>query len=115
LADVITDRALEKIDWNSTRINALTASTPAASRTPIHYPSDRECLEAIMPTVGKMDPLKITIGWFRNSLTLDLMALSENLLPEVKNISGLEVLGSPRELKFDQQGNLLDAFNLAVR
>src|SRR5256885_3452993 len=30
MADVISDRLLNKIDWNPTRINSLTASTPAA-------------------------------------------------------------------------------------
>src|SRR5450432_3429031 len=54
MADVIHDRLLEQIDWNPTRINSLTASTPAAIRTPVHFASDRECLEKLMPTVGRL-------------------------------------------------------------
>src|SRR5579872_129541 len=52
MADVIHDRLLEKIDWNPTHINSLTASTPAGIRTPIHFSTDRECLEKVWPTVG---------------------------------------------------------------
>ena len=37
------------------RINSLTANTPAAIRTPVHFPTDRECLERFAPTVGKLD------------------------------------------------------------
>jgi hypothetical protein len=49
MADIIHDRLLENIDWTPTRINSLTASTPAAIRTPIHFGSDRQCLETVFP------------------------------------------------------------------
>jgi hypothetical protein len=106
LADVITDRLLNKIDWIPTHINSLTASTPTAIRTPIHFPSDLECLEKIAPTVGKFDSKDLTIGWIRNSLELGLLAFSENLLPEIRRHSELEVLGPARELQFGADGNL---------
>ena len=38
MADVVTDRLVDRIDWVPTRVNSLTASTPSAIRTPIHYP-----------------------------------------------------------------------------
>ncbi len=83
MADVVHDRLLEKIDWNPTRINSLTASTPAAIRTPIHFPSDRECLERMAPTVGKVDLSDVTYGWIKNSLELGFLKLSENLRNEI--------------------------------
>ncbi|MEK7406318.1 MAG: hypothetical protein AAB225_14545 [Acidobacteriota bacterium] len=107
MADVIPDRILEKIDWAPTHINSLTASTPAAIRTPIHFASDRECLEKLWPTVGRLDPGQVTVGWIRNTMRLNLLALSENLLPEVRDNAALEVLGPPREMKFDAAGNLV--------
>src|SRR2546426_1562993 len=70
MADVVSDRPLDKIDWVPTRINSLTASTPACIRTPMHFPTDRECLERVAPTVGKFDIAEVTIGWIRNSLEL---------------------------------------------
>jgi hypothetical protein len=106
MADVISDRLLNKIDWNPTRINSLTASTPAAIRTPAHFPTDRECLERIAPTVGKFDMSEVTIGWIRNSLELGSMALSENLLPKIERNPLLEVVSEPREFSFDENGNL---------
>ena len=110
MADVVSDRLLRKIDWNPTWINSLTASTPAAIRTPIHFPTDRECLERIVPTAGKLDPKAVTIGWIRNTLELGLLALSENLLPEIQKNPHLEILGAPRELEFDKEENLADAW-----
>jgi hypothetical protein len=60
MADVVTDRLVNRIDWTPTRINSLTANTPAAIRIPVHFPTDRECLEAFAPTVGKLDLSQVT-------------------------------------------------------
>jgi hypothetical protein len=115
MADVIHDRLLEKIDWTPTRINSLTASTPAAIRTPTHFSSDRECLERIAPTVGKFDPSELTIGWVRNSLELVTVALSENLTPQIKNNPLLEIIGPAEEFAFDSDGNLAGLPEPAVK
>jgi hypothetical protein len=106
MADVVHDRLLAKIDWNPTRINSLTASTPGAIRTPIHFPSDRECLESIAPTVGRFNSKDVTIGWIQNSLELSPLRLSENLLTEIKRNPLLEIIGEAEPLEFDVQGNL---------
>jgi hypothetical protein len=106
MADVIHDRLLEKIDWNPTRINCLTASTPTMMRTPMHYASDRECLERVAPTVGKVDLSEVTYGWIRNSLELGFLKLSENLRREIEKNAALEIIGPAEELEFDASGNL---------
>ncbi len=45
MADVMHDRLVNDIDWKPTYINSLTASTPAAIRTPIHFSNDVEVLD----------------------------------------------------------------------
>ncbi len=106
MADVIHDRILAKIDWNATWINSLTASTPAGSRTPIHFASDRECMERIARTVGKLETSRITIGWIHNTLELSEMLLSENLRAEIEGNPSLEIVGPPQQIEFDAAGNL---------
>src|SRR6266849_7526524 len=108
MADVVSDHLLGRIDWNPTQINSLTASTPAAIRIPVHFPTDRECLERIAPTVGRIDLKDVTYGWIRNSLELGLVALSENLLRQIERDSNLEILGESRPMEFDSKGNLAD-------
>ncbi len=107
VADVVNDRLLQKIDWHPTHINSLTASTPACIRTPIHFASDRECLERIAPTVGKVDLSQVTFAWIRNSLELAVLKLSENLRPEIEKNPILEVMGPAEEMEFDEAGTLL--------
>lgn len=106
MADVIHDRMLPKIDWNPTRINSLTASTPTAIRTPIHYPSDHECLERIAPTVGRVDLSQVTIGWIRNTMELGFLKVSENLGDQIWKNPMLEIVGPAEVMEFDESGNL---------
>jgi hypothetical protein len=106
MADIISDRLLGKIDWGATYVNSLTACTPAGVRTPVHFPTDRECLERIALTVGKLDTKVVTIGWLSNTMELGLLALSENLLPEVRHNPKLQVVSQALDLQFDSQGNL---------
>ncbi|MDQ6677921.1 MAG: hypothetical protein M3Z09_11550 [Acidobacteriota bacterium] len=106
MADVVSDRLLSKIDWTPTRINSLTASTPAAIRTPLHFPSDRECLATIAPTVGLIDLSELRICWVKNTLELNPALLSENLRSEVERNPAMDILSSPIEMPFDSAGNL---------
>jgi hypothetical protein len=106
MADVCHERLVRMVDWCPTAINSLTSSTPAAIRTPVHFPTDRECLERIAPTVGKVDLSEVTIGWMSNSLELSQMALSENLMGEIEANPVLEILAPPSDLPFDQAGDL---------
>lgn len=106
MADICHERLLRMIDWRPTAINSLTSSTPAAIRTPASFATDRECLERIAPTVGKVDLSTVTIGWIRNSLELSQLALSENLTEEVNANPSLEIISPARELPFDAAGDL---------
>ena len=106
MADVIHDRLLAAIQWTPTQINSLTASTPAAIRTPVHFPSDHMCLEKFWPTVGKHNQEEVTIGWIANSLELGTLRLTENLRAQIETNPNLEILGEAQELEFDEQGNL---------
>jgi len=114
MADAVHDRLLEKIDWVPTRINSLTASTPAAIRTPVHFPTDRQCLEVLMPTVGKFDMSEITICRIRNTMQLNKALVSENLLAEIKRNPICEVVEGPLPFEFDSSGNLLEVFRGAA-
>jgi len=106
LADVIHDRVLERIDVNAGRINAKTSGSLAAVRTPLHFPSDLECLELLSATVGKFESGDVTMGWIRNTLDLGMVALSENLAVEIEKNPMLEFAGPPFTLAFDPNGNL---------
>jgi len=106
---VVTDRLVNRIDWQPTLINSLTANTPAAVRTPIHFPTDRECLERLAPTVGKLDMDSVTYAWIRNTMELGSLAFSENLRAEIESNPMLEVEATV-DFEFDGENNLISPF-----
>ncbi len=105
MADVVHDRVLSKIDWDATILNSLTANTPTEIRTPIHFPTDRECLERISTVVGRIHLAEVTYGWIKNSMELGFLKLSENLRGQIVENSTLEILGPAEEIETDQAGN----------
>jgi hypothetical protein len=109
MADVVTDRLVNRIDWEPTWINSLTANTPAAIRTPIHFPTDRECLERIVPTVGRLDPAEVTFAWIRNTMELGRLAISENLRPAIE-ANPLAEVEAVVDFEFDGAENLVSPF-----
>ena len=109
MADVVTDRLVDRIDWEPTWINSLTANTPAAIRTPIHFPTDRECLERIAPTVGKVDLGEVTFCWIRNTMELGRLAVSENLRAAIEGKPEIEIEGTI-DFEFDGTSNLTSPF-----
>jgi hypothetical protein len=106
MADVVHDRLVNDIDWRPTYINSLTASTPAAIRTPIHFASDEAALAAIAPTVGKIDLAEVTYCRIRNTLELCDFAVSENLIPSLAQ--NVRVVSEPFEVPFNKLGDLGD-------
>lgn len=110
LADMVTTRLVEKIDWKPTVINSLTASTLGALKTPYHCREDRECLEVLCGTVGKFDARDVRIAWARNTLDLVKVAMSENLEAEIRGNALLEIVNGPWEMEFGGEGNLRSPF-----
>src|ERR1035438_4098443 len=109
LGDVVTDRLVNRVDWEPTWVNSLTANTPSAIRTPIHFPTDREAIERITPTVGKIDLREVTYAWIRNTMELGRFALSEQLRSEIEKNPALEI-ESTVEFEFDGENNLISPF-----
>jgi len=111
LADAATDRLIDSIDWPATQVNCLTAANLPPLRVPLHYPTDRECLEKLARTVGKFDMADVTYCRIRNTMKLGRAILSENLRPEIEKNPLLEIVGDAMEMEFDQNGNLTDLLN----
>jgi hypothetical protein len=109
MADVVTDRLVKRTDWTPTIINSLTANTPAAIRTPVHFAADRECIERFLPTVGKLDLTEVTLGWIRNTMELGRIGLSENVRAQIEANPNLEI-EAVADFEFDGAGNLISPF-----
>jgi hypothetical protein len=110
MADVTTERLVRQIDWEPTRINALSASIPSRIRVPAHFASDRECLQWVGATTGHLDPAQLTCGWIRNTLALDRLAISHNLRSRIAQQPQVEI-EAEIDLAWDESGNLVSPFD----
>jgi hypothetical protein len=105
-ADVVHSRMVEKVDPHAGRVNAETAGSLAMVRTPLHFPSDRECFDLVANTVGKANRKDVTVVWIHNTLELGSMAVSENLADELAKNPAIEIGGPAFPMQFDDAGQL---------
>lgn len=109
-ADFTTKRLVDKIDRHATYMNAITSSCPEAVRIPPYYNSDREVIEIALNTIGDIEPLKARVVHILNTLKLEEMLISENMLTEAGQMDDIEIIGAAGPMNFDAQGNLISDF-----
>jgi len=111
LADFITRRFFEKIDYDSTYVNCLTQGSSETGKTPIWLPSDRDAIETALRICGPIDIPKAKVVRIKNTMELERLWVSESLAKEIKKKPELsrkvKLLGGPREMQFDVLGTLV--------
>jgi hypothetical protein len=101
--DLIPQRLHDKVDWQATYTNCLTAGNFNGGKAPITLPTDREVIAAALP---RTQPANARLVIARNTLELGLLWVSTALLPELVNYPTLEQIGPPAPLHFDADGAL---------
>jgi hypothetical protein len=109
LADVTTERLVGQIDWEPTRVNALSSGTTSRIRVPAHFAADRDCLQWVAATTGKLDEAQVTYGWIRNTLRLDRLAVSHNLRVTIEAQPHVAI-EDEIDVRWDESGNLVSPF-----
>ncbi|MDE2757107.1 MAG: [Fe-S]-binding protein, partial [Acidobacteriota bacterium] len=102
-------RALEKMDVDMTRVNALTGGFTMEAMIPLDYPSDREMLRVMLSQIGLTEPLDARLLWIRNTMALAEVECSAAYLVGARGRKDLAILTDPRPLSFDVEGNLDDS------
>jgi hypothetical protein len=106
LIELCTTRLLEQVDHRITRINCLTSGNVAACMLPVNFDTDREIIDAALPTIGLTEPPDAKILWIHNTLDLAEVECSQVYLKQARERTDLEVLTDLRDLPFDAAGNL---------
>jgi hypothetical protein len=106
IAEFCRSQVLRQMNVEATRINCLTGGHPTAAMLPLDYESDREILDAALPTIGLTDPPRARLLWIRNTLDVREVECSEAYFEEAGTRADLEVIAEPRPMPFDLHGNL---------
>lgn len=115
LADYTTRRAVEKIDFEATRINSMTGGSPEKGRIPITLPTDRAALDAAFATIGLWRPETVKVAWIPNTKDLEWLAVSSALVDHARDRSDIEVIDELFDLPFDSEDALPHLVTLLAR
>jgi hypothetical protein len=106
ILDFTTRRAFDKFSFENTYPNSLTSTVPTSVKIPMVLKNDRQAIQAAIKTCNILDKTRVRLARIKNTVALDEIAVSENLLPEVETNSNLKAQGAPYHLVFDAKGNL---------
>lgn len=106
IVDFTTRRFFNKMRFDQTYPNSLTSTVPASVKIPMVLENDRLAVQAMMKTSNIPDRNKARIVRIKNTLDLEYIYFSENLLPLAEKSSGIEILSEPEDMVFDNSGNL---------
>ena len=108
ISEFCRTRVIEQMDVKITRINCLTGGHPTAAMLPLDYPTDREILDAALPTIGLTEPPDSRLLWIHNTLEVAEVECSAAYYAEATERKDLAILCPPRPMPFDAAGNLPD-------
>jgi hypothetical protein len=106
LADFVSTRLVQQMDYRATVINCLTAGYPEGAFVPVHFATDREVIDAALAIIGTRAPEHARVLHIRNTMQLEELDVSEPCLDDPERQTEFTVAGSPRPLEFDAAGNL---------
>jgi hypothetical protein len=106
-ADFTTRRLADKIDWEATYINGLTACSPGGVKLPTVLDSARDAIAVALACLGRERIEDVRAVRIRNTLRLTEVEVSESFLPELATREDLTPLGAPAPLAFDVGDALL--------
>lgn len=108
MAEYCHKRLVDAMNVEATVINCMTGNAPSGAAIPVHFATDRECLEKALQTVGFVEPQNARVLRIRNTLHLGELLVSEAYEKELAGRDDLSVLAPAADMEFDAQGDLLD-------
>ena len=106
LADFTTRRLADKIDWEPTYVNALTACSPGGPKLPAVLDSTREAVAVALSCLGLDRTEDARVVRIQNTLRLTEVEVSEAFAAKLTGRDDLTPLGDPVAMTFTPDGGL---------
>jgi len=106
ILDFTTKRAFDKFSFEHSYPNSLTSTVPLSVKIPMVLKNDRQAIQAAIKTCNILHKENVRMVRIKNTVSLDEIEVSENLLDEVRENKYLEIVSEPYELIFNEKGNL---------
>ncbi len=107
LADFTTQKLVDKIDKKPTYLNCLTTTFPVRASIPLHLPTERDVLHAMLTCLQGSAPAdKVRLISIPNTLYLSECYVSEGLVSELEGCEHIEFLGDYEDITFTAEGDM---------
>ena len=106
IADIITQRLLDKIDMDALNINTITGVCPEMGKIPLTMKNDKAAIEIAFKCVGLIPKEELKIMRIKNTSELSEVEVSEAYAKTLSTRTELKVVQEKRAMKFDAAGNL---------
>jgi len=107
-ADVMLRSVIEQIDLNATYMNAFTAKRLNIAKLPMAVENDLQAIQLLQNFRQQEDPKSFRMAWIKNTSMLREMWITPSLIEDVQGIDGLEVIGEPAKLQFDDRNMMVE-------
>jgi len=106
MADITTRRIVEDTDLDITYPNSITSTVLNVVMIPFVTECDRTAVQLGIRTCNGIDKRNPRVVRIQDTMHIGEILISEAMLDEARSNPNIEVLGSPEEWAFDQNGNL---------
>ncbi len=106
LADLTTERLVGQIDRNAMNANVVTSTFLERAKVPMVLSTDEEALQTAIRCNWGVPAKETRFVRIANTLHLEHLYVSENLVEEALANSDAEVVSGPDELLFDAEGSI---------
>jgi hypothetical protein len=107
LADFVSQRLVTKIDMHATYMNSIIGGFPVQGKIPMIMRDDRQMLRAAAIILGATPLADCRLIHAASTLQLESFLVSEALLPSLQGLPGIDLLGPPVPMVFDDEDNLI--------
>jgi hypothetical protein len=104
LADLTTQRLADRVEREAMNANVITSTFVERAKVPMVLASDEEALRTAIRCNWGVPPNETRLVRIPNTLHLEYLYVSENMVDEALANAETEVVGDPEELRFDQEG-----------
>ncbi len=108
MAEFTTQRCVDQIDHEITRINCITGNHPEAAMIPVTLPNDALAVETALQTIGMTEPEDAKIIQISDTLHLTRVRVSEAYFDAVRNSHHLSLDGAPFDFPVGADGWMCD-------
>ena len=110
MADITTRRCLNSVDFETTWVNVVTSTRLNGGVIPMYMENDYDALMVAIRTCTGVDFSfdKVKVARIKDTLHMEEIEVSESYYDEIVNNPEIDILSEPYDLKFDQDGFLLD-------